>query len=603
MLTFEFSIYIHMMGKTFIEKVLKGKAGEVVFARPDIILSHDNTASIAKTFEKMGGKKVHDPNQLLITLDHDAPPTNAQLANDYHFIREFVKSQGIKRFHDVGSGICHEIMSKYARPGMIIVGSDSHTPTAGAFNAFACGIDRTETAGLWIKGETWFRVPESIKIILKGKFEEGVYAKDLALWLIGYLSASGANYKSVEFHGDSVKTLSVASRMVLTNLSAEMGAKNCVFPCDEVLCDWLGEKTKGVWADPDAEYVRTIEIELGEIVPVVSCPHTVDNVATVSEVEGTEIHEALIGTCTNGRLEDLRVAARILEGKKVHPGVQLLIVPASREVYIRALEEGLIKIFLEAGGIVLAPSCGPCLGKGQGIPADGWNVISTANRNFLGRMGNKKANIYLASPATIAISALYGKITDPRRFFGKKLITKKFPYKREKPRVFVIKENRYFNGVWDYSDVDNFNTDQMFEGRLTYDIKSSEPEKIVPHLFKGLDENFATCVKKGDIIIAGENFGCGSSREHPAVGLAYIGIKAIIVKSCARIFYRASINQGLPIIISREAVESYRRGDKVDVNLETHTIKISEKEFKFAPLHPEILKIFKAGGLKKYLKR
>ncbi|MCK4271352.1 3-isopropylmalate dehydratase large subunit [bacterium] len=592
------------MGRTFAEKLLNGKAGEIVFRKPDIVLSHDNTASIKKTFEGMGGKKVFDADNLLIVLDHDAPATNAGIANDHKVIHEFICEQNVKRFHPVGDGICHQCMSKYARPGMLVVGSDSHTTTAGAFNAFACGIDRTETAGLWIRGETWFRVPESLKIVLKGKFNPGVYSKDLALWLVGMLGASGANYLSVEFHGPGLKDLSIADRMVLANLAAEMGAKNAVFPLDEILKDWLKDDYQGVWADPDASYLETIEIELSDIVPVVASPHSVDNVHTISETGAVEVHEAIIGTCTNGRIDDLRVAAFILKDKKVSQDVQLLIIPASREVYLQAIEEGIIAALVEAGATVLSPSCGPCLGKGQGIPADGWNVISSANRNFLGRMGNKNASIWLGSPATVAISALYGRIADPREILDESFESNEFPYRREQPPVYTIPEgeNRCLNGVWNYKDVDNFNTDQMFAGSLTYDIKSSAPEKIVPHLFKGLDDNFAKMVKKGDIILAGRNFGCGSSREHPAVGLAHMGVKAVIAKSVSRIFFRASVNQGLPIIICPEAVEEYNVGDPIEVYLEENKIKVGERWFPYSPMPKELLNIFKAGGLKKYLK-
>ena len=403
-----------MKGKTFAEKIFNADKGAIVFAKPDIILSHDNTSSIFSTFKKMGGEKLYNPDTLLIILDHNAPPTNSKLANDYQVIRDFVARFGIKKFHDVGDGICHQLMSLYAKPKMIIVGSDSHTSTAGAFNAFAAGIDRTETAGLWKQGETWFRVPESIKITLTGKLRKGVYAKDLALWIIGMIGSSGADYMSIEYHGEGVKTLSISDRMVLANLASEMGAKNAVFPADEVLDAWFGTKTHGLWADPDAEYLKEITIDLNGIFPVVAAPHHVDNVKAVAEVQGTKIQEALIGTCTNGRLEDLREAAAVLKGRKVAQFMQLLIIPASKEIFKQAMKEGLIDIFMESGANVLASSCGPCLGTGQGIPADNYNVISTANRNFKGRMGNNASNVYLASPATVAMSAIAGEITDPR---------------------------------------------------------------------------------------------------------------------------------------------------------------------------------------------
>ncbi|MBC8458285.1 MAG: 3-isopropylmalate dehydratase large subunit, partial [Deltaproteobacteria bacterium] len=474
-----------MPGKTFAEKIFGADAGSIVFAKPDIILSHDNTASIYNTFKKMGGETPVNPDALLITLDHNAPPTNAKLANDYQAIRDFTGKFGVRKFHDAGEGICHQLMALYARPKMIIVGSDSHTSTAGAFNAFAAGIDRTETAGLWKQGETWFRVPDTLKITLQGKLPEGVYAKDLALWIIGMIGSSGADYLSIEYHGDGVRTLTIADRMALSNLASEMGAKNAVFPADEILQAYLGEATEGIWADPDAGYLQEIEINLSEIFPVVAAPHHVDNVKAVSEVQGTKIHQALIGTCTNGRLEDLQEAAAVLKGKKIPPFMQLLIIPASKEIYMQAMREGLIETFIEAGANVLSSSCGPCLGTGQGIPADGTNVISTANRNFKGRMGNPNSSVYLASPATVAISALHGEITDPRG----KPHDDNYPFHAPQSATVDIREgeDRYSSHTWNYADVDNLNTDQMFAGNLTYNVQSSEPEKILPHLFKGFD--------------------------------------------------------------------------------------------------------------------
>ncbi len=589
------------MGKTFVEKIFNAKAGDIVFAKPDIVLSHDNTASIAKTFAKMGGKKVKYPEQLMIVLDHNAPPTNAQLANDYDFIRQFAKEQGVKRFHEAGDGICHQLMSYYAKPGMIIVGSDSHTCTAGAFNAFAAGIDRTETAGLWKRGETWFRVPQTMKITLKGKFQEGVYAKDLVLWIIGMIGSSGADYMSIEFHGEGVKNLTIAQRMTIANMASEMGAKNAVFPADEILWDFLGEKVEGIWADDDAEYVAEYEIDMSEIFPVAACPHHVDNVKSVYDVQGTPIRQGMIGTCTNGRYEDFEIAAKILKGKKIHPDVRLLIVPASKDIYLQMVRNGLTEIFIEAGANILSPSCGPCLGTGQGIPADNWNVISTANRNFLGRMGNKNASIYLASPATVAYSVINGYITDPRP----EKTEVHFPYHIEQSETVMIREgdDRYDkeNKVWDYSDVDNLNTDQMIAGNVTYTVKSSEPEKIIPHLFKGLDPTFSDRVSKGDIIVVGKNFGCGSSREHPSVGLSYVGVKCVICKSVARIFFRSSINQGLPVIVHSEAVDYYKKGMKVDVDFKKGEITVGDKVFKFTPLPDKLMEILESGGLLKLL--
>jgi len=589
-----------MNGKTFAEKILGAEAGAIVFRRPDIILTHDNTASIANTFKKMGGEKVKDPDQLLIVLDHNAPPTSVELANDYQKIRDIVKEQGIKKFHDVGKGICHQIMAEYAKPNMIIVGSDSHTCTAGTFNSFAAGIDRTETAGLWKQGETWFRVPESIKITLNGKLPEGVYGKDLSLWIIGMMGSSGADYMSIEFHGEGVKSLSISDRMTIANLASEMGAKNAVFPVDDILTTFLGEKVEGTWADADARYIKEIVINLNQLFPVVAAPHHVDNVKALAQVKGIKLNQAMIGTCTNGRIDDLRQAAVVLKGKKIPDGFQLLIIPASQEIYLQAMEEGLMRIFMEAGASVLAPSCGPCLGTGQGIPADNYTIISTANRNFKGRMGNKNSSIYLASPAVVAYSALKGEIADPRNSSKEDV----YPYTIEQSKTVDIRQgdDRFAAGIWNYADVDNLNTDQMFAGSLTYNVKSSEAEKIMPHLFKGFDDSFAERVKEGDIIVAGANFGCGSSREHPSVGLAFAGIKAVICKSVNRIFYRSSVNQGLPIILLPEAVDAYKQGDTVDINFESGKVTISGKEYGFSPLPDKLVGIFKAKGLVNFVK-
>ncbi len=585
---------------TFAEKIFGAPAGTIVFRQPDLVLTHDNTASIEKTFQRMGGTHVADPDQLMVVLDHNAPPTTSSVATNYAAIRDFVDRQGVRKFYDAGEGICHQLMSHHARPGMLIVGSDSHTCTAGAFNALAAGIDRTEAAGLWMKGETWFRVPETLKINLQGALRDGVYGKDLSLWIIGILGSAGANYMSIEFHGDGVRHLAISERMTLANLASEMGAKNAVFPADQVLEEYLGESVQGIWADEDAAYAREITVDLGEVYPLVAAPHQVDNIMAVAEVAGEPVDQGVIGTCTNGRIEDLREAAAILKGKKVEKGFQLLVIPASKAIYLQAIEEGLITTFLEAGANVLSSSCGPCLGTGQGIPADGSRVISTANRNFPGRMGNKEAEIYLGSPAVVAYSALQGKITDSRTAGG----AESFPFKREVSGTISIPEDassRRHGIVWDYSDADHLNTDQMFAGHLTYKILSSDPEGIREHLFADFDPSFAGRLEAGDVILGGENFGCGSSREHPAVGLAHAGVKAVIVKSVNRIFFRASINQGLPLIVLPEAVEAYEVGDHVGINLEKGEVRVGEQTFSFQPLPGKLLEILEKRGLVNYL--
>jgi len=589
-----------MMPQTFAEKIFKASAGSIVFAQPDIILTHDNTLSIYNTFKKMGGKNVAHPYQMLVVLDHNAPPADAKMATQYQEIRDIVIKQGIDKFYDAGKGICHQIMSCHAKPGMLIVGSDSHTSTAGAFNSFAAGIDRTEAAGIWKRGETWFRVPESVKINLSGRLRKNVSAKDLALWIIGMIGSDGANYMSIEYHGDGVKTLNIADRMTIANMASEMGAKNAVFPLDEVLMNIINENVTGIWADPGAKYLTEIDIDLADIFPVVAVPHNVDNVKSVSEVAGTIVHEGLIGTCTNGRIEDLRIAAGILKDKTIKEGFQLNIIPASRKIYLQAIKEGIISVFLESGANVLTPSCGPCLGTGQGIPANGHTVISTANRNFPGRMGNKEAKIYLASPETVALSSLNGVISDP----SKSQVKDKFPFHITQSKTFEIEQgdNRRIGTVWNYTDVDNLNTDQMFAGKHTYNVLSSDPVAIKPLLFADFDPGFNKKVIKGDIILAGDNFGCGSSREHPSVGLSFAGIKAIIVKSVNRIFYRSTINQGLLLVVHRAAVSAYRPGDNVDIDLNTGEIIIGTKKFSFKPLPEKLQQIIEMKGLVNFMK-
>jgi len=590
-----------MRPRTFVEKILDADSGSIVFRKPDIILSHDNTSSIYKTFEKMGGEKLAHPDRMLVVLDHNAPPTTAAIASQYQAIRELVRKNGIDRFYDAGKGICHQIMSYHAKPGMLIVGSDSHTCTAGAFNAFAAGIDRTETAGIWRRGETWFRVPDTLKICLNGKLKTGVYAKDISLWIIGMIGSAGANYLSIEYHGEGVRNLNISDRMTLANLASEMGAKNAVFPPDDVLLQFFNEDNiNGIWADEGAKYINEIEINLDEIFPLVAAPHQVDNVKSVSEVAGTELNQGLIGTCTNGRYEDLEIAANILDGKTISEDFQLLVTPASKDIYMQALESGVLNKLLKAGANVLSPSCGPCLGTGQGIPADGFKVISTANRNFKGRMGNKEAEIFLASPATVAHSSLSGEITDPR---GESQ-DDKFPYNRSQKTSLVISpdDNRKINGVWNYKDVNDLNTDQMFAGNLTYKVMSSEPETILPHLFEGFDQQFVKNVNRGDIIIAGENFGCGSSREHPSVGLAHAGVKAVVVKSVNRIFFRSAINQGLVLIVQADVVDDYKAGDRVDIDFEKGGISLNDREYQFAALPLKLKEIIQKKGLVNWIK-
>jgi len=416
------------LGKTFSEKIfaLKTgrdvKAGEVVTVSPDYILSHDNAAAIIQEFNKLGVKRVKNPRKIVIILDHVVPASTEKYAQNHQIIREFVASQDLKNFFDINCGICHQVFSEkgFALPGKLILGSDSHTTSYGAFGAFAAGIGRSEVASLWATDEIWLRVPETIKIDIAGKLPPGVYAKDVILKVIGEQGADRANYKAVEFAGEAAENLSLASRLTMANMAAEMGAKNGYLRPNDETIDFLKERKKDdyqvISSDDDARFEDIIQVDVSLVEPQVACPHTVDNVRPVSEVEGTKFHQALIGTCTNGRLEDLRIAAEILKGQKIPPSVRALVIPASQEIYMLSLKEGIMEILSEAGCVVLNPGCGPCLGAHQGILAPGEVALSTANRNFRGRMGSRDSEIYLASPATVAASSLKGEITDPRKF-------------------------------------------------------------------------------------------------------------------------------------------------------------------------------------------
>lgn len=416
------------MGKTFAEKILSSKsgtdarAGDIVMAKPDFVMSHDNSAAIAKHFYKIGLPRVAIPEKIVIILDHVVPPSSVEYSENHKFIRQFVKEQGIKHFFDINKGICHQVFTEegFALPGTLALGSDSHTTTYGAVGAFSAGIGRTEMASIWAIGELWMKVPRTIKIVIKGKLPEGVFAKDVVLHVIGTIGADGATYRAVEFSGPVVEKFSIASRMVLTNMAAEMGAKaGYVEPDDKTMEFLRGRARKNfeiVKSDPDSEYEKVLEFDISELTPQIAAPHTVDNVKPIAELEGLEFNQGLIGTCTNGRVEDLEVAAKILKGKRVHPNVRLLVFAASWKQYIEALKKGIMEIFAEAGAIVMNPGCGPCLGAHEGVIASGERALSTSNRNFKGRMGSKESEIYLASPATVAASAIEGKITDPRKY-------------------------------------------------------------------------------------------------------------------------------------------------------------------------------------------
>lgn len=414
------------MGQTIAEKIFSNKVGSKVYAEDlvsapvDFIVSHDGLGPMAvDAFQYMKGDKVANPDKVCFVFDHFVPSP----VKNYSLMQEKVKKFCLKnniKLYDSGEGICHQVVPEkgYVVPGDLVIGTDSHTCTYGAINAFATGVGSTDAAACMKTGQLWFKVPKTIKTVFRNTLSEGVYSKDLVLFLIGKIGADGANYKSVEFHGDAIKSLEVEDRFTISNMSIEMGAKAGLMVADEKTKKWLDKRAKreyqGIAPDGDAAYDNIYEFDANDIEPQIALPHQVDNVASVADIKKTNISLAIIGTCTNGRISDLKIAADILKNKKVASGVRLVIVPASRSILLDAINQGIMQTLIEAGGMLITPGCGPCVGTHAGIPSDGENVITSANRNFKGRCGNGDAFAYLASPATVAASALTGFVTDPR---------------------------------------------------------------------------------------------------------------------------------------------------------------------------------------------
>ncbi|MEM0359556.1 MAG: 3-isopropylmalate dehydratase large subunit [Candidatus Hadarchaeales archaeon] len=413
------------MGKCLAEKLLAKKAGkervepgEIVEARVDVVMMNDITGPLAIESFREIADRVWDPKRVVMILDHQMPPNSIEIARDHVMMRNFAKEQGIENFF--AEGVCHQVLPEkgFALPGFLILGADSHTCTYGAFGSFATGIGSTDLAAAMAFGKLWLRVPESVKIVLEGRLGRRVYPKDVILYLVGEIGADGATYQALEFHGEIVKKMSIGGRMTLCNMGVEMGAKTAIVPPDTLTRKYVEGRARfpfeEIRSDPDAEYAEERIYSLSKLEPQVACPHRVDNVKPVREVEGKEIDQAFLGSCTNGRTEDLLEAAKILKGRKIHPRVRMLVVPASRETYLEALKLGIIERLVKAGAILGPPGCGACMGSYIGVLGPGEVCVSSSNRNFLGRMGSPEAEIYLASPATVAASALKGRLTDPR---------------------------------------------------------------------------------------------------------------------------------------------------------------------------------------------
>ncbi|MFC1957831.1 3-isopropylmalate dehydratase large subunit [Chloroflexota bacterium] len=414
------------MGKTLAEKILSAKsdtearAGNIVVARLDLVFLQDSIGPLTvRQFNEAGLSTIYNTEGVVQFIDHSAPSPMRQLSNDHMLLRSFAEEKGIA-LSDIEEGVCHQLVAEsFANPGDTIIGSDSHTVTAGALGAFATGMGATDIAIALALGKTWFRVPETIKIVVHGHFSPGVYAKDFILNFIGQIGADGATYQALEFSGETITAMPMHERLTIANMAVECGAKVGLFPSDSVTESYLKSQGRGdryiaLNPDPDAIYENTIEIDAAQLEPTVAQPHTVDNTALARELKGVHIDQVFIGTCTNGRLEDIRIAAGMLKGKKRHPHTRLIIAPASQRILLDAIAEGHISTLIESGAIIVPPGCAACLGVHQGVLGDGETCLSTANRNFKGRMGNPEAFVYLGSPATAAATAIRGEITDPR---------------------------------------------------------------------------------------------------------------------------------------------------------------------------------------------
>jgi len=417
------------MGMTLAEKILARAADrdcvtpdQIVVARVDLAMSHENADLVRKSFLEVGVARVWDPTRIVIVFDHRVPAESEKTATTHKAVREFVKAQGIQNFYDVGrGGICHQVLPEngHVRPGMVLVGTDSHTTTHGAFGAFATGIGATEMAGVWTEGSLWFKVPSTLRIEVEGEFRPWISAKDLILHVIGRLGAAGADYRAVEFEGPAIRRMTMASRMVLANLAMEMGAKVAFTPVDDVVLNYLRPRVTGeleaIAPDAEARYESVITVDAGEDLwePQIACPHSVDHVQPLSTLGEVPVDQAVLGSCTNGRLEDLELAARVVAGRKLHPRTRMVVIPASQHICREAMRLGYLETLAACGAMIAPPGCGPCVGVHQGILAAGETCVSSTNRNFLGRMGSKDSLVYLASPAVVAASAIAGRLAHP----------------------------------------------------------------------------------------------------------------------------------------------------------------------------------------------
>jgi len=610
-----------MAGMNLAERVLARAAGRdqvqpgsFVDAEVDLALVHDIFATaVFDHLEQLGVGRLHDPDRVVAVIDHMVPAPTAMAAELQRRMREHVTGFGVGRFYDAGEGICHQLLPErgHVRPGMLVVGTDSHTTTAGALGAAATGIGTSEMAFAVATGRLWFRVPETIRVDLVGELSDPVGFKDVILHLSGRLGASGAQYKALEFGGPGVAGADVSSRLTACNMAVEIGAKFGVFPADEVALAYLAAAgvpdAEAFGPDPDAQYAERVEIALHDLVPQVAIPPDVDQVHPVDDVAGTQIQQAFIGSCTNGRIEDLEIAASVLEGRHVPPGVRLLVAPASRWVMQQALERGIISTLVEAGASILPSGCGPCFGGHGGLLGPGERCIGTHNRNFPGRMGSAEAEIYLASPATVAASAVAGYIADPRDVDAP----------RPTPRITTSRPTAASDGgtkaafdgsagedraaagegpggrVWLFGD--DISTDLLSPGAYAVDPVEVRRQ----HVLESVNPRFARQVRPGDVVVAGSNFGCGSSRETAPENLASLGVSCVVAASFARIFMRNAVAIGLPVLVAPRAHELLGDGDRVAFDLAQGRVEnlATGEVIEGEPLPDGMRGILDAGGI------
>ena len=578
------------MGMTMTQKILAAhagldhvEAGQLIEAQLDLVLGNDITSPVAiHEMDKMTVDTVFDKDKIALVMDHFIPNKDIKSAEHCKCVREFACRHDITNYFDVGQmGIEHALLPEKGLTvaGDVIIGADSHTCTYGALGAFSTGVGSTDMAAGMATGKAWFKVPSAIKFNIVGKPKKWVSGKDVILHIIGMIGVDGALYKSMEFVGEGIKNLSMDDRFTIANMAIEAGGKNGIFPVDDLAIEYMKEHSKRPYtayeADEDAVYEAEYTIDLSTLEPTVAFPHLPENTKTISEIgEPVVVDQSVIGSCTNGRIDDLRVAARILKGRKVKKGLRCIVIPATQAIYLQAMEEGLLKIFIEAGAVVSTPTCGPCLGGYMGILAAGERCISTTNRNFVGRMGHVESEVYLASPAVAAASAVTGYICAPEEFM------------QAKGRAFK------------YGD--NVDTDVIIPARY---LNSSDPAELATHCMEDIDNTFVKRVQKGDIIVATKNFGCGSSREHAPIAIKAAGVSCVIAETFARIFYRNAINIGLPIIECPEASKGIDEGDEVEVDFDSGMIYNRTKgtEFKGQAFPEFMQKIIKAEGLVNYI--